>query len=587
MSKPMKRTSKLSLGARLSIKSPKAIPKSPKLDLPSIPLSQSPNQLLSPKTLNDEKLSPRLKRPFKSQTNFPYPKLEELKIRSLDKKSSLALDRLPENDTKQIEKLSEDLTKLQQEAEILKKNYQEKVQIIQHITKKLLNLQFKERVNVKEENFEEKSEESEEGETVEEEVKSLKGIISEQTKAYAKLEEMYWIDTNSLKRENEKLKLTFKKLDADNLNLKGRVESLVKNLEELQKKSYEKTDEYEIKLNAINANLKEKNTELYSLSEILRKIQNEKRVKDDTFKELQRQISILTQSNKILENDLNCQKRELKIAAENLFNEREKLKLFEDQSSEFLSMKEKFEGLEDSLKSTQKTLEFTTSNYSSLRAKYSQLKTRFKEKEEILRETKEKLSEASSPTIPVSNPQRLRRTLTLSTVSSSGDTQQKENFARLYSKISNLEEELQSERLEKEKFKKNFEYSKKITDEKAEIIQKLEKNAQKDIEDGINLAKEALGVKIKELSGRCHWFLRVLSEKLRCEKCKITDSVKFSGLNCDHLLCKNCAMFLDSCPCCTNGGKVIKLNVLSSVSYNSSRLSEILSDLFLLINPKN
>ena len=592
----MKRTHKFSLGSRLSVKSPKLIPTSPKPELPAIPQSLSPNPLNSPKNTNEPITTPRLNRPFKSQIQFNYPKQEEAKFKLPESKASLLIEKIPDINPKGAEKVSDEITKLQKEADLLKKSYDEKVVFIQinlikQLEKKLFNIQFKERVfNLKENTKEvednpcEHEKDSFSAETYIEEIKSLKGIIAEQTKAYSKLEEIYYSDTNSLKRDNEKLKMTFKKQDSENLTLKSRLETLSKNLEESEKKSLAKLEEYENKLNSAVATLKDKNSELFTISEILRKAQNEKRNKDDVFKELHRQIRILTESNKILENDLNCQKRELKIVSDSLALEKEKIKLFESQSTEYISMKEKFENLEETLKSCQKSSEFTTQNYNMLKEKYNELKEKFKEKQELLKETQDKLSETNNTTISVgNNPQRLRRTLTLSTISSTGDMQQKENFARLYSKITSLEEELQSERIEKEKFKKNCEYSKKLIDEKSDIILQIEKRVENDIQEQVNLAKDSLGIKIKELGGRCHWYLRLQSEKLRCEKCKIENIVRFKGLNCPHLLCKTCAMFMDSCPSCSSG-KLIKLNVLKSVSYNTSRINDLISELLLLIN---
>ena len=401
----MKRTHKFSLGSRLSVKSPKLIPTSPKPELPAIPQSLSPNPLNSPKNTNEPITTPRLNRPFKSQIQFNYPKQEEAKFKLPESKASLLIEKIPDINPKGAEKVSDEITKLQKEADLLKKSYDEKVGFIQinlikQLEKKLFNIQFKERVfNLKENTKEvednpcEHEKDSFSAETYIEEIKSLKGIIAEQTKAYSKLEEIYYSDTNSLKRDNEKLKMTFKKQDSENLTLKSRLETLSKNLEESEKKSLAKLEEYENKLNSAVATLKDKNSELFTISEILRKAQNEKRNKDDVFKELHRQIRILTESNKILENDLNCQKRELKIVSDSLALEKEKIKLFESQSTEYISMKEKFENLEETLKSCQKSSEFTTQNYNMLKEKYNELKEKFKEKQELLKETQDKLSE--------------------------------------------------------------------------------------------------------------------------------------------------------------------------------------------------
>ena len=452
-------------------------------------------------------------------------------------------------------------------------------------------MQFKERVfslkeNIREahENSCESEKDSNPGETYEEEIKSLQGIIAEQTKAYSKLEEIYYADTNSLKRDNEKFKMTFKKQETENFSLKSRIETLSRNLEENEKKYLARLEEYETKLNSTSAILKEKNSELFTISEMLRKLQNEKKSKDDTFKELHKEIKYLAESNKKLESDLHFHKRELKIANDNLLLEKEKVKLFESHSDEYVSMKEKFENIEENLKNCQKSSEFTTQNYNSLKEKYNSLKEKFMEKEEMLKETQDKVSETNNTLITVGNgPQRYRRNFTLSTVSSNGDMQQRENYARLYSKISTLEEELQSERIEKEKFKKNCEYSKKLINEKSEIILQMEKKVENEVRERVILAQESLSTKIKELGGRCYSYLRLQSEKLRCEKCKIENIVSFKGLNCPHLLCKSCTMFMDCCPLCSSS-KLIKLSLLKSLTFNTSRINDLISELFLLIN---
>lgn len=452
-------------------------------------------------------------------------------------------------------------------------------------------MQFKERVfSLKEttrevqENSSEYEKDSNPGETYEEEIKSLKGIIADQTKAYSKLEEIYYADTNSLKRDNEKLKMTFKKQESENFVLKSRVEVLSRNLEENEKKCLARVEEFESKLNSTSTILKEKNSELFTISEMLRKLQNEKKIKEDVFKELHKEIKILAESNKKLEIDLSFQKRESKIANDNLLVEKEKIKILESQSSELRLIKEKFENLEETLKNCQKSSDYTTQNYNLLKEKYNSLKEKLEEKEEILKETQEKVLETNNTTIPVGNgPQRYRRTFTLSTVSSTGDMQQRENYSRLYSKISTLEEELQSERMEKEKFQKNFEYSKKLINEKSEIILQMEQRVENEIEEQVILAKESFSTKVKELGNLCLSYLSAQSEKLRCEKCKIENIVGFKGTNCPHLLCKSCTMFMDYCPLCSSS-KLIKLSLLKFVSFNASRISDLISELFLLIN---
>ena len=123
----MKRTHKNSLGLRLSVKTPKLIPNSPKSELPPIPQSLSPNPLNSPKMITEITSTPRLNRPFKSQIQFSLPKQEEGKFRLPEKKTSLVIERIPDIDPKGIDKISDEITKLQKEADLLQKNYEEKV----------------------------------------------------------------------------------------------------------------------------------------------------------------------------------------------------------------------------------------------------------------------------------------------------------------------------------------------------------------------------------------------------------------------------------------------------------------------------
>lgn len=415
---------------------------------------------------------------------------------------------------------------------------------------------------------------------------TTKKILSEQSKAYTKLEETYCNDTNALKREIERLKGLIKKQDTDLIILRSKLDQQVSDQEELQKKLQSEQRERQNEKSDLIDQISEKNNEIFQLNDILNKIKLDRKNKDESLKDFQRQVLVLTNYNKILDSDLNLTKRSLTTVQQSLETEKEKSKFFDIQSEELTDLRNAKQITEDKLKETLKSLDFVTSNYNFLQNKYNTLKEELEKKDSQLQELFEKFSESNSNP-KISLKPMLRRTSTLNAVTLSTDPSQKETFNRLYSKISSLEEEIQHEKIDKEKLSRNLEYSKKIIDEKLHIITRLENKVQSDYFMQIEFVKKSLGKDVRELLNVLEHFIHYLQGTLTCAKCKVNTNVKFISWDCEHVLCKTCAMFRESCPECSQGSRLLKLKLLKKIYCNFPKQLDTLLSIRELFRAKN
>lgn len=398
-------------------------------------------------------------------------------------------------------------------------------------------------------------------------IESAKKIIFDQTQAYKKLEDTYCFDTNALKREIEKLKSLIKKQETDLLIFRSKIDQHSVEREELEKKLVNELREKNKGKKDFEDQIAEKNSEIAQLSDILCKIKQDRKNKDESLKDFQRQVLVLTGCNNILDSNLNTTKRLLCAAQESLEVEKEKNKFFDTQTEELSDLRNSKQAIEERLKETLKSLDFVTSNYNILQNKYNNSKEDLEEKTNQLQEALQKLSELL-PNAKVSAKPGLRRTVTLNGAHLFTDSSQKETFNRLYSKISSLEEEVQSEKIEKEKLSRNFEYLKRIVDEKLQIIAKLETQVKSDYMMQVDIVKKCLAKDVRELLNACEKHVHSMQEVLTCIKCKVNTDTKFISWDCEHVLCKGCAMFRETCPECHGGSRVLKLKLLKKISLN-------------------
>ena len=531
----------------------------------------------------EQSTSPRMNRGIKSQINFLYsPKPDNLRFLVKDgisNKSPLVQTERSngQNDLKSnhFEAITTDLYKSQKDVSshlsyTQENPNQKESAILSPIEKKLFRKQgqsklFKQRdlseenKNLSQDNFIELEEEQ----TVSDDPENLKKLISEQSAAYMKLEEMYCQDTNSLKREIERLKSIIKRHDIDTSSYKTRIDQSASEIEDLQKRLSHIIKEKENLINQYEENLSNKTSEVFQMNEIISKLKIDRKSKDETIKDLQRQVLVSTNCNKILESDLNETKKQLARVQESSETSSRKLYLFDTQTQELSDIRNSKLELEEKLKEAQKSLDFVNNNYKVLQNKYNDAKEELEEKNFQLQETLNKLNESNSVSKTPAKP-ALRRTFTMNS-SNNNPEAQKDNFNRLYSKISNLEEELNFEKMEKEKIARNLEYSKKIIDEKLQIVAKLEGKIQSDYLMQIEVVKESLAVNVLEQLDKCDKEVKGIQNVLTCQKCKSSCSSKFISWDCEHIFCKVCAMFRESCPCCSSGSRVVKLNLLKNV----------------------
>jgi len=417
-------------------------------------------------------------------------------------------------------------------------------------------------------------------------IESAKKIIVEQTHAYKKLEETYCFDTNDLKRENEKLKSLIKKQESDLLIHRFKIDQNLIERDELEKRFINEQIERNKGKKDYEDQIALKNSEIAQLNDILTKIKQDRKSKDESLKDFQRQVLVLTGCNSILDNNLNTTKRLLCAAQESLEIEKEKNKFFDTQTEELSESRNAKQAIEEKLKETLLSLDFVSNNYNVLQNKYNNSKDDLEEKTNQLQEAVQKLSELPPNTkIPVKP--GLRRTATLNAASLFSDSSQKETFNRLYSKISSLEEEIQNEKIEKEILNRNFEYSKRIVDEKLQIIAKLESQVKSDYMMQVDIVKKCLAKDVRELMNACEKHVHKMQEVLTCVKCKVSTDTRVISWDCEHVFCEGCAMFRETCPECHSGSRLINLRLLKKICSNFPKQLDSLQKIRELFRTKS
>jgi hypothetical protein len=575
----MKRTHHLSSDVKTSVKQGKINLMKNKPVLQPLPKASSPVLSQNQRTLEESSKSPRIKRGVKSQINFLYsPKNDNLKylvkegtgkkINSIITEKGIGQNETPSqildvfnSETCRSGKESSEMFLLNKEKNSLNKSSLEKKLLRVQLKDKSLAVQdpvLEEIKNQSLENFDELENEA----TVSEDPENLKKLISDKSCAYSKLEEMYCQDTNSLKREVEKLRMTIKRQDIEISSYRSRIDQNASDLEDLQKRLFSISKEKEGLISQYEDDLAIKKSEVLQMNEIINKLKLDRKNKDEQIKDLQRQVLVISNCNKIIENDLFSNKKELLIANETLQNTSKKLQLFDAQSQELSTIRSLQQDLEHQLKTSLKSFEFVSNNYKVLQTKYNDTKEELEEKNSQLSEALIKLSDSISSSKTPAKP-ALRRTSTLNLSTLTPETQ-KDNFSRLYQKISGLEEELQQEKFEKEKLSRNFEYSKKIIDEKLQIISKLESKVQSDYLMQVEVIKESLASQIFEHLNIFQRLLNEVKNSVTCSKCRSPEG-KFISWDCEHIFCKTCAMFQETCPCCSSGSRVLRPKLLKMI----------------------
>lgn len=581
----MKRTHHLSSDNKTSSKQSKPNTLSNKPILQPLPKAGSP--VLSKNFVNyeDQSPSPRLDRGIKSQISFLYsPKTDNLRYLvkdGINNKSPLVQTERSQghNDYKSnhFESITSGLYKSQKDVGShlnynKEKSNQKELRNLSLKEKKLLSKQNKvysikkafiseENKNILQDNFLEIEEEQ----TLSDDPENLKRIISEQSTAYMKLEEMYCQDTSTLKTEIERLKslINFPETDITTNNTKTNHSLPEAEAEVFQNKLSSLLKEKETLITQHEEILAHKTSEIFQMNELIQKLKIDRKLKDDSLKDLQKQVLVLTSTSKLTETELSTTKRQLALAQELSESSAKKNNLFEMQTQELTDIRNSNSELEQKLKELQKSLDFVHNNYKILQNKFNDAKEELQEKDYQLQETMKKCNESNSP---IKSPVKLQLKRTITINSSNNTTEaQKDSWNRLYLKISNLEEELNFEKIEKDKILRNLEYSKKIIEEKSQIVAKLEEKIQDDSDKLIEVAKLSLVSSVIEILNNCEKEVLSIQEIFTCHKCAASCSSRYISWDCKHIFCKPCAMSKDSCPCCSSGSRVLNLKLLKTI----------------------
>ena len=240
---------------------------------------------------------------------------------------------------------------------------------------------------------------------------------------------MYCQDINTLKNEIENLKSHIKSHEANIITHSPKSNNPGPDIEEFQSQLSLSIKEKENLINQHEENLAHKTSEIFQMNEIINKLKIDRKLKDDSYKDLQKQFLVLSNSNKITEAELTAAKRQLATAQEALESSSKKNNLFIIQTQELSDIRTTKSELELKLKDLQKSLEFVSNNYKILQHKYNDAREELQDKDCQLQETLRKCNESSSP---IKSPVKLQLKRTI-TMNPSNDTTeaQKDNFNRL------------------------------------------------------------------------------------------------------------------------------------------------------------
>ncbi|OMJ73681.1 hypothetical protein SteCoe_27588 [Stentor coeruleus] len=335
---------------------------------------------------------------------------------------------------------------------------------------------------------------------------SIKNDIEGWKEKYMKLEDVYYNDTNDLKKIIEGLKMKNEVLKEGREKALEKIEIINAKYENCMKVMEEKDKMYKKEIAGIEGRLNDTLEDLcdkkYELTQTIECVNRNNKIK----KEHEAMICELQDNIKRM-NDVNCmyitEMTSLKSALENcqkdLKAEKKKSSTLESLTKDLSGAKSCILSLEESKKSLKAQLDFITINYKTLQESFLKYQERVSENEKTFKTTIENLKTSTSPqnhSFPLLTPQdliKIRRNSTI--VSNTHDLIPQNTIKNLMNKTALQEQQLIFYQQELEKSSKDQVHNRKLIEEKNLIITHMEKqilNNKFDLEDEIkkNVLKE-------------------------------------------------------------------------------------------------
>ncbi|OMJ81929.1 hypothetical protein SteCoe_17520 [Stentor coeruleus] len=367
---------------------------------------------------------------------------------------------------------------------------------------------------------------------------------------YEGLEEIYFSDTNMLKRETEKKKQKYKKLKEDHKLLAQRYELLNEKYREKAEgiaKFKESFDENKFKLEKVSKDLE---YQQFLNSRVLNGVKdyNNRLIKEDV-----ETVQVLLEKKSEFENFIKKQDQEIRelkkiIDGKNaeIDKQKEKIKTLQLNVIEMTNFKEKNVKLKKKLNKAKNALDNAVLDCKNISLTHTESIKRFSQAENDLKTTINNLSYATSLKLErISKIKVLKNPTCYKGLYENAD----DNFKKLSKKVEILENDLLVCKEENQKLLKDLEYMKKITEEKNARIEMIEKKCMENDENKVNQAKQVTLKSVAKIIKKYEKKVENLIFDVYCNKCtesleKNTDDSKENLLlSCPHKLLNDCEIF--------------------------------------------
>lgn len=393
---------------------------------------------------------------------------------------------------------------------------------------------------------------------------------------HEKLEEVYYNDTNALKKTIERFKLKHRVICEERDRALEKLES-VNSKHENCKKLIEEKDKYykkeigifETRLSNALESANSKNYELIQTVECINRNTKIKREQDAFINELQEKVKVLSDVNAIYINELNSLKSSLELCQKDLKLERKKSSSADSLIKDLSAAKCQILSLEETKKSLKSQLEFINTNYKNLQESFNRYQERVSENEKTLKATIEKLktdhqSLPNSPA-PIIIPQDLPKLRRFSTITSNNHDQlSQDTIKKLMIKVASLEQQAALNQQEIDKNSRDQAYYKKVIEERNIFIGRME---QQFLNHGIEKQDAVRKNVLKEIETFFENYRndsKIAAGTYECNMCKMR-KVKLVLWPCGSIDCKRGVSLIDNCLECKTPVRINEIEVLKEI----------------------
>ncbi|OMJ73682.1 hypothetical protein SteCoe_27589 [Stentor coeruleus] len=392
---------------------------------------------------------------------------------------------------------------------------------------------------------------------------------------HIKLEEVYYNDTNALKKTIERLKLknrmiceerdkALEKLE----NISSKHENCGRIIEEKDKCYKKEIAVFETRLSNALETANSKNYELIQTVECANRNNKIKREQDVIISELHEKSKALSDVNTMYINELNSLKSSLESCQKELKAERKKSASTDTLIKDLSAAKSLILSLEETKKSLKSQLEFINTNYKNLQESFNRYQERVLENEKTLKATIEKLKTEypSSPNpLPIIIPQDLPKLRRFSTITSNNHDQlSQDTIKKLMIKVASLEQQAILNQQEIDKSLRDQAYNRKVIEEKNVIIGRMEKQILNNVIEKQETFRKNIFKEIDMFFENYRKNRQIVTGTYECNMCKIK-KVKLVAWPCDNVDCKRGVSLIDNCLECRTPVRINEIEVLKEL----------------------